>query len=142
MRRSQTITDAVAMGLSVTCAIHCLLLPVALVLLPSLAALQLDNEAFHIWMIVGVIPTSAYALTLGCKTHKTFRFAVIAGVGVTLLVLALLLGESGIGEAGEKILTVIGAGFVALGHWQNYHRCQQVSRVECECPEEEKRITL
>lgn len=142
MKRSQTISDALAMGLSVTCAIHCLLLPVALVLLPSLAALQLDNEAFHIWMVVGVIPTSVYALTLGCKTHKTYRFAMIAGVGVTLLVLALLLGESVIGEAGEKILTAIGAGFVAFGHWQNYQRCQQVSRAECECPEGEARVTF
>jgi len=67
-------------------------------------------------MLVAVIPTSVYALTLGCKQHKRYRLLILGFIGLGLLVVALALGEERIGEAGEKILTVIGGGFVAFGH--------------------------
>lgn len=50
MKTAQEYTDNFAIGLSMLCAIHCLLLPLILVALPSLGALQLQNEAFHFWM--------------------------------------------------------------------------------------------
>ncbi len=123
MNTSQAVTDKLAIGLSLACAIHCLALPVLLALLPSMAALQLDNEAFHFWMVVAVFPSSIYALTLGCKQHKRYRLFFLGALGLILLVLALMLGEERIGEAGEKVLTALGASFVALGHWFNYRLC-------------------
>ena len=102
-----------AIGLSIACAIHCLALPVLIVMLPSVAALNLDNEAFHLWMVVAVIPCSVYALFLGCKEHNRRQLLVLAGIGLTMLVLALVLGEARIGEAGEKALTLLGAVLVA-----------------------------
>jgi hypothetical protein len=133
MNTTQTVTDKLAIGLSLGCAIHCLSLPVILALLPSLAALQLDNEAFHFWMLVAVLPTSVYALTMGCKQHKRYRLLIIGFIGLGLLVLALALGEERIGEAGEKMLTVIGAGFVAFGHWFNYRLCHAQKHKDCTC---------
>ena len=47
--------DKFAIGLSAMCAIHCLAVPVLLVLLPSAAALGLGNEQFHFWMLVAVM---------------------------------------------------------------------------------------
>ena len=98
-----------------------------------MAALQLDNEAFHFWILVAVIPTSVYALTLGCKQHKRYRLLILGFIGLGLLVLALALGEERIGEAGEKILTLIGAGFVAFGHWFNYRLCHAQKHKDCAC---------
>ena len=133
MNTTQAVTDKLAIGLSLGCAIHCLSLPVILALLPSLAALQLDNEAFHFWMLIAVLPTSVYALTMGCKQHKRYRLVIIGFIGLGLLVLALALGEERIGEAGEKMLTVIGAGFVAFGHWFNYRLCHVQKHKDCTC---------
>ena len=59
-----------AIGLSIACAIHCLSLPVLLLMLPSIATLELDNEAFDFRVVVAVIPCSFYALFLGCKEHN------------------------------------------------------------------------
>jgi len=112
MNTAQAITDKLAIGLSLMCAIHCLFLTSLLALLPSIAALKLDNEAFHLWMVVVVIPSSGYSLILGCKQHKRYRLLILGSIGLTLIVMALLLGEDRIGEAGEKILTVLGAGFI------------------------------
>ena len=105
MKTTQAITDKLAIGLSLACITHCLALPVLLVLLPSIAALQLDDESFHLWMLVAVIPSSVYALTLGCKQHKRYQLLFLGFIGIVLMILALLLGETLIGELGEKILT-------------------------------------
>ena len=132
MNSIQTLTDKAAIGLSALCAIHCLVSPLLIVLLPSLTALQLDNEAFHLWMVVAVVPTSVYALTMGCKQHKRYHLLTYGLIGLSCLILAVVLGESLLGEAGEKILTVLGAVFIAYGHYQNYRLCQR--KDSCSCP--------
>ena len=137
MKTTQAAMDKLAIGLSLACAVHCLALPLLLVLLPSMAALQLDNEAFHLWMIAAVLPSSVYALSLGCKQHKRYRLFFLGSTGLVLLVLALGLGEERIGAFGEKLLTVIGAGFVAMGHWLNYRLCHAQNHKDCHCAYEQ-----
>ena len=112
------------------CMIHCLAFPLLVALLPSIAALPLDKEAFHLWMVIAVIPISLYALTLGCKKHKKKSILSFGLLGLVCLVSAVLLGESRIGEAGEKILTVIGALLIAFSHYKNFHQCQHLKN----CP--------
>tara|TARA_X000000950_G_C13891376_1_gene650988 strand:- start:2055 stop:2198 length:144 start_codon:yes stop_codon:yes gene_type:complete len=46
---------------------------------------------------------------------------------------AIVFGELLLGAAGEKILTVIGALTLAIGHFKNYRLCRQ--KIECACPE-------
>ncbi len=140
MKTTQMLTDKLAIGLSLTCAIHCLALPLLLILLPSMAALQLDNEAFHLWMVIAVLPTSIYALTLGCKQHKRYQLLILGSIGLLLLIMALALGEERIGEAGEKILTVLGASFVAIGHWFNYRLCRVQKDKDCPCPNDKHTV--
>ena len=136
MKTTQAITDKLAIGLSLACVIHCLALPVLLVLLPGIAALQLNNESFHLWMVVAVLPSSIYALTFGCKQHKRYQLLFLGSVGIVLMILALFLGEAVIGELGEKILTTVGGGLVAAGHWFNYRLCNKKDN-DCACPNDE-----
>ena len=136
MIKLQTFSDKTAIGLSLACSFHCLALPLILVLFPSVASLQLDNESFHLWMILAVIPTSLYALTLGCKKHKRYYLLIVGGFGLTSLMLAAFLPELLIGELGEKVFTVLGAGFIAFGHYKNYRLCQV--RENCMCSDAKK----
>ena len=133
MKYTQALTDKLAIGLSVMCAIHCLLFPFTLALIPSMAALPLNDEAFHFWMLIAVIPTSTYALSLGCQSHKRYRVLALGGCGLALLTLALLLSEKYIGASGEKILTLLGATLIALGHWFNYQYCRSAPKPSCQC---------
>ena len=73
MIKIENVTDKMAITLSIACAIHCLALPLLLLLLPSFMVLQLNNEAFHTWMVIIVLPTSVYALFMGCKQHKRYK---------------------------------------------------------------------
>ena len=133
MKTEQVITDKMAIGLSIACAIHCLFLPLMVLTLPSIAALNLDNEAFHMWMVVAVIPCSIYALFLGCKEHSRYQFFFLAFTGLVILLLALVLVEERIGEAGEKIMTVAGAALIAVGHWLNFRLCRANEHKDCGC---------
>lgn len=125
MKYAQAFTDKFAISLSVLCAIHCLLLPVLLIALPSLSALPLQNEAFHTWMLVSVIPTSIYALTMGCKKHQRYHLFFWGVSGLTLMILAVFLDHEIISEAGEKTLTLLGAILVVIAHYGNFRRCQK-----------------
>ncbi len=132
MKNIQTFTDKSAIGLSLLCAIHCLVFPLIIVLMPSLIALPLNNEMFHVWMVVAVLPTSAYALTIGCRQHKRYRLLILGLLGLACLVLAVVLGEIFLSGACEKMLTSIGVGIIAYGHYRNYRLCQH--QENCACP--------
>lgn len=124
--------DKLAIGLSGLCLLHCLALPLFIILIPSIASLPLAQEAFHLWMVLAVIPTSLYALTLGCKKHNQISLVGYGIVGLTALISALVFGHQ-LGEAGEKVMTTIGAFIIAFAHLKNYRLCKQAKH--CPCPE-------
>ena len=130
------VTDKFAIGLSLICAVHCLALPLLLIILPSMIALQLDNEIFHTLIIITVLPVSIFALTLGYKKHKHNWLLIVGFTGLLLLVIAVILGEETTGEFGEKLLTVLGASLVAAGHLWNFRLCQQLA--DCACSKHNK----
>jgi len=119
-----SVLDRSAIGLSVLCLLHCLALPLVLVAGSSFTALWAADEWFHQLLVVLVLPTSIVALLLGCKKHK--RWAVLAWgfCGVGVLTLAALFAHDLVGEAGEKILTVIGSMLVVVGHAYNFRLCR------------------
>jgi len=133
MKALQAISDKAAMSLSLLCALHCLAMPLVAVMLPLIAALSLDDEVFHLWMLIAVLPVSAYALTMGCSKHKRYRLMMIGGAGLLLLGAAAFLGHDMLGHTWERLLTLIGACMIALGHFFNFRLCQQHDT--CGCPE-------
>lgn len=136
LQSARSFTDKLAISLSLLCAIHCLVLPLALVLLPSLVSLNLENEAFHTWMVILVIPTSIYALTMGCKEHKNYRFLALGIAGLALLLTAVVLEEPVMTETLEKLITLVGTSLIALSHIGNYRLCKKHSNdSNCHCHE-------
>lgn len=131
MKSLQIISDKTAISLSLLCTLHCLVLPLAAVLLPSVAALPLGDETFHLWMLVAVLPVSAYALTMGCKKHQRYRLLSIGSMGLVILGIAAFLGHEILGETSEKTLTLLGASIIALVHVWNYRLCQHQDNCEC-----------
>lgn len=131
MKNIQILSDKAAIGISLLCTMHCLALPLLIVLLPNLSVLNLTDEAFHTWMIFAVVPISIYALTVGCKKHKHYRLLAFGLLGVTLLILAVTLKEVLLNEMWEKTLSVMGAAIIAYGHYKNYRLCQNHDNCNC-----------
>ena len=123
--------DKAAISLSLLCSLHCLATPVLITLLPSAIALKLDNELFHLWMLIGVVPISIFGLTLGCREHRNFGVAGAGSVGIALMLGAVILGNDLLGPYGERALTLIGAGVVSISHIRNFIICRQSKICDC-----------
>ena len=122
MIRLQSILDKASISLSVLCACHCLFLPFFLILYPTLVALPLGDEAFHVWMLVAVVPVSLLALYRGYKSHQDKRIPLIGLLGVLVLLTTAFAGHDFLNEALEKGFTLIGAIIVATSHLINYRK--------------------
>jgi hypothetical protein len=125
-----THIDKAAIGLSFVCTVHCLLLPIALLMVPTLAASTFGDERFHQWMLIAVLPTSLIALAMGCRQHQNKSVLIIGLLGLTTLSLAIFFGHDLLGDMGEKIASVLGASLIALGHFKNHTLCKHA---QCRC---------
>ena len=129
--KSQLVIDKFAIGLSLLCSFHCAALPALLLVLPNMAALNIDSEIFHIGMIITIIPTSIYAIIRGYQQHRHDSIPAVVLLGLMLLVCALLFEVESIGELGELYLTLSGSALVVFGHFRNFSLCHRHSPVSC-----------
>ena len=131
MRTTQEYSDKTAISLSVLCLVHCLLVPSFLVFLSGYISLSYNNELIHYAILFIAIPVSIYALITGVKNHNSYSYLYAGLLGIITLILAVTLGVQMWGEAGEKILTTIGALLVAISHFKNYRLCREVECDSC-----------
>ncbi len=124
MKSMQSILDKVAISISFLCIIHCLLLPVLLLMFPVLLALPLEGESFHQLLVILILPTSLIALIAGCRKHNRNTVMVWGMSGLLIVFFAALFGHDTVGELGEKILTLLGSLMIAWGHYRNFHLCR------------------
>lgn len=125
LSRHTPFLDKFAVSTSAICAVHCAFLPIALSLFPALGTSVFGQESFHVLLLWLVIPLSFVALTMGCRKHKSWSVALLGLAGLTFLVAAASLGHDTLGEIGERVVTLIGATMIALGHLRNYRLCRR-----------------
>ena len=131
MRTTQEYSDKTAISLSALCLVHCLLVPSFLVFLSGYISLSYNNELIHYSILFIAIPVSIYALITGVKNHNSYSYLYAGLLGILTLILAVTLGVQMWGEAGEKILTTVGALLVAISHFKNYRLCREVECDSC-----------
>ena len=132
--KSQLISDKFAMSFSAMCMIHCLFAPSLIILSYSSLALTVESELIHKAILLLTIPISIFAISLGYKNHPN-NYIIYTGIaGLTILISALLIGES-IGGNAELILTIIGSLMVIACHYRNYRICKKVN---CDCHDTSK----
>jgi len=129
--RNILAADKIAMSLSMICAIHCLLLPVIILTMPTLAATMLGDEAFHTILLYFVIPTSLFSLSMGCKRHRNKKILAAGFIGLSVLILTQILGHDILGETGEKISTLVGSLFIIVSHFKNHQLCKSIQCHKC-----------
>ena len=128
----QSKLDKVSIGISSLCVVHCLFLPVAVVLFPSIGLQIIADEAFHQMLVVVVLLTSLSALFMGCRRHKAWQVLGWGISGLVLLIVAIVFGHD-LGEMFEKVLTVIGSGLVIFGHIINFRLCKKIECGDNKC---------
>ena len=130
MLKAQMPSDRIAMGLSLACVLHCFLAPSLIVLSYGVSSFNIESELIHYLIIMLTVPISIFALTLGYKNHKGVSFFVTGVIGISVLILAVIIGEDILGDVGEKGLTLVGSIIVVYAHYSNYRTCQ---KLDCTC---------
>jgi len=77
--------DSLAVSMAFVCAIHCLVSPILISLLPVLSATFFLHKDFHLWLILLAIPTTVAAVYSGCSKHKDKLVLSLSGIGLALL---------------------------------------------------------
>ena len=127
--KKERMLDGFAILLSGTCMLHCLALPLLVTVFPIVQGSLLEEQYFHLIMLVLILPTSLIALTVGCRKHKDRWTIALGAVGLTVLTITALFGHDLLGTFGERVTTSIGGVVLAVAHIRNYLSCR---RVDCQ----------
>ena len=121
--------DKAGMIASLTCALHCMVMPLIVTLLPIFGLSMLATEEFE-WLLLMVSAVlGVISLCFGFKKHKSLKAFSFLGIGLTLLVIGRLAHEHIQNIQILKvdiylIFLVIGAILVAISHWANNRLCK------------------
>lgn len=121
--------DLAGVGLSLTCLVHCLALPLAILLAPALGHWLALPEGLHAAILLLALPAALIAMSDGWRRHRRLAPAVLAMLGLGLLTLGLAAHEGWIAAANadtvDRLLTSAGAISLAAAHlfnWRLRHR--------------------
>lgn len=124
--------DQLAVLLSASCLVHCLLGPALIVLLPVLGGTVFAHSEFHLLLLFLIVPISGVALSLGWSRHGRREVWVLGGLGLATLVISavmfhLLPHEDGDAHSlAEKLWTSAGGLLLAAAHIFNYRFCRRL----------------
>jgi hypothetical protein len=112
--------DWLGVGASLTCALHCAVIPIVVLALPALGASWLFSERVARWMIGTSALIALLSLTGGFRLHAHAGPFILAGVGVALLV-AGEVAEGGLIRG--AVLGLAGGLLIAGAHLLNRSLC-------------------
>ena len=124
--KAETRLDGMAVAMSVVCIVHCLMTPVLVTLFPIVAGTVLADHQFHAFLLIFIVPTSAIALYLGCRRHRSGLVFSLGVSGMIILTVVAVLGPEGLTVTGEKIATGFGGVVLASAHILNFRRCREL----------------
>ena len=115
----QIAGDKIGIGLSMVCLVHCIALPLILVMFPSVILATLSDELFHQIMLFAILPVSLITLTIGFTHHKDKSVLAIGLLGLTFLTGTAFVDHDVMGEWAEIGFTVLGSAIIAYAHFRN-----------------------
>ncbi len=119
----QKILDNFGLTISAVCAIHCILLPVLIILSPYIELAFFTSHEFHETLMYFILPTSLIAFTLGCKKHNDDIVKLGGICAIFVLLIAILLHE--FSETLSVVLTLFASSLLIFTHLRNRTLCAQ-----------------
>jgi hypothetical protein len=116
--------DRIGFWLSMTCAVHCMVVPMFVLLLPF-TGWAAGESLERAWLLASV-GIASISFKCGVRIHRRARPWAVWCLAVGLLAGGLLLEET----PWERVLSVLGALALAAAHWINHRLCLRCSRHE------------
>lgn len=112
-----TALDRWAIFISGLCVVHCLAIPITVLLLPAVSGPLEQEQTLTHWLLLAVaLPVSLVALGSGYRHHGGIGTLLLGIVGLILLTLGV---SHWLGERWEVPLTVAGGLALILAHLRN-----------------------
>lgn len=113
--------DALGIGASLVCAVHCVLLPLLVSMLPLLGLRVLENESLEYALLAFSFVVGYTALFRGYRKNHGH---VLPLVLFTLGYIGLLGGHFAAPEGWEPFVITAGAALIVWAHWRNLKGCR------------------
>lgn len=118
------LADLTGIALSLTCLIHCLALPMLILVAPALSRWLALPEQAHAAILLLALPAALLAMKDGWRHHGRVTPAIFASAGLGLLALGLSAHEGWIAATdpgtADRLLTSAGALTLAAAHLANW----------------------
>lgn len=127
-RAQMSTAERAATWLSLACAVHCLLMPLVITVLPLLGAAGLGElePAGHLALTLLVVASALLGVTWGYRRHRDLRIVWATAIGLGAYLLGHWLEDSwyGLGLAVLGALTLAASSFVGA---RLSHTCRDAS---------------
>jgi hypothetical protein len=112
--------DALGIGTSVACAIHCALLPLVLTALPIFGVNIIENKPFEYSMILLAFAIGAYALSHGFRRHHRNAVPLIVfSIGI------IFLFAKEVWHTYSIVLLIPAVTLIVTAHFINFKLCRK-----------------
>ena len=96
-------SDKLSICLSLCCILHCIALPVIILIIPSFASLWINNEKVHVILVLFAVPISLFAMAKSLRVHHNYKCISLAVIGLSLLVGAIFMHDINFGSESSHI---------------------------------------
>ena len=96
-------SDKLSICLSLCCILHCIALPVVILMIPSFASLWINNEKVHVILVLFAVPISLFAMAKSLRIHHNYKCISLAVIGLSLLVGAIFMHDINFGSESSHI---------------------------------------
>lgn len=114
--------DKVGIFLSGLCALHCLLTPLLVLLLPVIGGF-FEQPGVHLTLALIVVPVGFYAFWTGFRLHKEALIFGLGLVGLSMVGGAAIVPHEWVEIKGLDIVTIIGSFCLLTAHYLNRRAC-------------------
>ena len=96
-------SDKLSICLSLCCILHCIALPVIILMIPSFATLWINNEKVHVILVLFAVPISLFAMAKSLRVHHNYKCISLAVIGLSLLVGAIFMHDINFGSESHDL---------------------------------------
>ena len=96
-------SDKLSICLSLCCILHCIALPVVILMIPSFASLWINNEKVHVILVLFAVPISLFAMAKSLRVHHNYKCISLAVIGLSFLVIAIFMHNINFGSESSHI---------------------------------------
>lgn len=129
--KNSSTWDIAGVGISVLCMLHCIAVPVVLVLFPAIGAAVVPHEdQTHAFLLAFILGVAGFAFFTGYRVHGQKKPVIWMAVGVIIVTYASFFAHEQLGHNWEPVVAIIGSLALIRAHILN-HKCKICEEHEC-----------